>query len=237
MSKPRLLDLFCGAGGAAEGYRRAGFDVVGVDIKPQPRYPIGMFYFTGDALEVLRSGWVGDPTQDGPSWRVSDFDAIHASPPCQAYSTMSRRWNGNADKHPKLIARTRELLMATGLPHVIENVPGAPLYYPIRLCGSSFGLGVRRHRMFEFSVEMDVPTAPPCDHNSQPPKYRVYDHGKWYLSRTAPVYGHGGGKAKEQWSEAMGIDWMSREELTEAIPPAYTEFVGARLLEALAVRF
>lgn len=225
MSRPVLLDLFSGAGGAATGYHRAGFDVVGVDLRNQPNYPFE--FIQSDALEFL-SDWIHD--RDTGMNHERRFGAIHASPPCQRYSTMSRRWNGRATTHPDLVDPTRKLLQESGLPYVIENVPGSPLINPVQLCGSSFGLGVRRHRHFEANVAL---LPPRCDHQSQPRKYRVYDHGKWYLSRTAPVWGHGGGKAKDQWSEAMGIDWMTRDELAQAIPPAYTEYVGALLLTAL----
>src|SRR5665213_3193952 len=137
MSRPRLLDLFSGAGGAAVGYHRAGFEVVGVDIKPQPHYPFE--FRQKDALWVLEG-----ETMEG-------FDAIHASPPCQAYS-KARKLQGL--RHPDLIASVRELLLAISLPYVIENVPGAPLRNPVLLCGEMFGLGVRRERLFETNVEM-----------------------------------------------------------------------------------
>ena len=123
---------------------------------------------------------------------------------------------------------TRDLLEASGLPYVIENVVGAPLLDPIRLCGSSFDLGVQRHRLFESNLPL---FAPPCRHAAMPKRFRVYDHGKWYLSRTVPVYGLGGGKAMEHWAEAMDIDWMT-DELIEAIPPAYTEWIGRRMVAA-----
>jgi C-5 cytosine-specific DNA methylase len=213
--RPRLLDLFCGAGGAAVGYHRAGFDVVGVDIKPQPNYP---FHFVqGDALRIttdaeLRIGWV---------------DAIHASPPCQRWSTKTK----DREEHPDLITPLRSLLVETGLPYVVENVPGAPLHRDLVLCGSSFGLGVRRHRVFETNAAL---LGPACAHASQPPRYRLYDHGHWYESPVVHVFGTGGGKGREHWGDAMGIDWMTDAELAEAIPPAYTELIGAQLLAQLA---
>jgi DNA (cytosine-5)-methyltransferase 1 len=205
-----LLDLFCGAGGASRGYADAGFTVVGIDNRLQPHYPYP--FIQGDALDV--SLW------------PDRVDVIHASPPCQRYSTMSQRWNGRAETHPDLIEPTRTALRAAGVPYVIENVPGAPLIEPALLCGSMFGLGVRRHRLFEADRLLFTAV---CRHASQPPKYWTYDHGKWHMSPVAPVYGHGGGKAKDQWSEAMDIDWMTVTELAQAIPPAYTRWIGAQL--------
>ena len=210
---PRLLDLFCGAGGAAVGYHRAGFDeIVGVDLKPQPNYPFE--FVQADALEFPLEG----------------FDAIHASPPCQRYSALGSRYD--KQRHPSFIALVREKLRAARVPYIIENVRGAPLHAPIQLCGSSFGLAVRRHRLFECSFPI---MAPPCCHAFQRPQYPVYEHGKWFLSPVARVYGHGSGKATEHWASAMGIDWMCRDELSQAIPPAYTEFIGHQLLCTLEV--
>jgi C-5 cytosine-specific DNA methylase len=214
--RPRLLDLFCGAGGAAVGYHRAGFDVVGVDILPQPHYP---FEFIQEDVTVF---FRRDLDYDG-------FAAIHASPPCQRWSSKTT----NGDGHPDLITPLRPLLKATGLPYVIENVEGAPLDNPIMLCGSSFGLGVERHRLFESNVPL---MASPCAHGQQPKRYRLYDHGRWYLSRIVHVFGTGGGKGREHWQEAMGIDWTNdTDELREAIPPAYTELVGHQLLQHIQV--
>src|SRR5262245_32328515 len=142
--RPRLLDLFCGAGGAAVGYDRAGFQVVGVDIAPQPNYPFT--FGEADALEYLK--WIVLP-----SLGARKFAAIHASPPCQRWSTKTR----NPERHPDLIEPVRVLLESTGLPYVIENVPDAPLRDPVQLCGSSFGLGVQRHRSFETNFPLLVP--------------------------------------------------------------------------------
>lgn len=213
MTRPRLLDLYCGAGGAAMGYHRAGFDVVGVDINPQPRYPFDFYQF--DALNALLDRWL-----------LEGFDAIHASPPCQAYSQM------HASSGPDMIGPTRRLLEATGLPYVIENVEGAPLHDPILLCGSMFDLDVERHRLFEANWPLKDHDWP-CRHGIWAPRYDVHDHGRRYKSKVVPVYGNGGGKAAEHWPAAMGIDWMTRSELAEAIPPAYTAFVGTQLLEHL----
>ena len=153
MTRPRLLDLFCGAGGAAMGYHRAGFEVVGVDINPQPRYPFE--FHQADALEYPLAG----------------FDAIHASPPCQRFSTMTKRW-ARSSSHSDLIEPTRSRLRESMLPYVIENVAGAPLVGPIRLCGSSFGLPVRRHRLFEMSSPPLL--VPPCQHDG--PALQVTGH-------------------------------------------------------------
>ena len=202
----RLLDLCCGAGGAAMGYHRAGFEVVGVDIKPQPNYPFG--FHQADAVDFPLDG----------------FDAVHASPPCQSYTAYRRRGAGVGDGYPQLIAPIRDKLRASGLPYVIENVPGAPLDGPITLCGSSFGLDVRRHRLFESNIAL---TAPPCDHGWQTPRFppatnrtnlrRTVEVGVWRI----PL---------DVQRAAMGIDWMELRELTEAIPPAYTELIGAQLM-------
>ncbi len=194
------------------GYYHAGFDVVGVDINPQPNYPFE--FFQADALKYL-------------DW-VEGFDAIHASPPCQAHTAMKTM--PSAKEHPELVADTRAGIAQTGLPYVIENVVGAPLIDPTQLCGSSFNLGVRRHRLFEVSFPI---MGPPCAHGHQNGKFEVYEHGRWYLSPVAKVYGLGGGKAKDRWAEAMGIDWMTHAEMAQAIPPAYTEHIGSYLLASL----
>jgi DNA (cytosine-5)-methyltransferase 1 len=223
VTRPRLLDLYCGAGGAARGYHDAGFDVVGVDIAPQPNYPYD--FIQADALLYLRGLESVNAGINAPAW--FEFDAIHASPPCQAYSAMSvTRPEG---EWPDLIAPTRALLTASGLPWVMENVAGAPLINPIILCGTSFGLGAdgfehRRHRYFESSFPMLVPN---CHHSL--PAAPLYGHnpGRDWMRR----YGRSFGIALK--CEAMGIDWMNREELAEAIPPAFTDFIGAELLRQL----
>ena len=161
--KPRLLDLFCGAGGAGMGYHRAGFDVVGVDIKPQPNYPFGFHLgYAQDVLNHLIAGGIAEfrGGRDGRWFNLEAFDAIHASPPCQRYSTATKR-NGTQDDHPDLIGPTRELLKQAGLPYVIENVVAAPLEGFV-LCGTSFGLEtdgyrLRRHRLFECSWPVQHP--------------------------------------------------------------------------------
>ena len=201
----RLLDLFCGAGGAAMGYHRAGFDdITGVDIAPQPNYPFT--FVLGDALEyVMQHG--------------AEFDVIHASPPCQAYSEM-QKVHQNKEKHPELIEPVRELLIKSDKTYVIENVKGAPLINPIILCGTYFGLNIARHRLFESNVDL-FKLWPPCNHNGLYSKWRWEDKSKpenWRNER-------------EKLAKAMDIDWfMTRPEVREAIPPAYTEFIG-RLLQ------
>jgi DNA (cytosine-5)-methyltransferase 1 len=218
-SVPRLLDLFCGAGGAAMGYHRAGFEVVGVDLKPQPNYPFE--FIQDDALLILSRLTEGRDIAGG-GYVLGNFDAIHASPPCQAHSTLGSLWRDR--EHPDLVPQTRELLCATGLPYVIENVVGAPLHDPFLLCGSMFGLcangrQLRRHRIFESNVFVMRPV---CQHRGQP----------------VGVYGHGGGGSMtrgykgtaQEYREAMGIDWATRAEIAQAIPPAYCEHVGGFLL-------
>ena len=201
----RLLDLFCGAGGAAMGYSRAGFDeIVGIDINPQPNYPFT--FIQGDALQ--------------PPVDLSAFDLIHASPPCQAYSfaTIQHRHND----YPDLVGATQHLL--AGCHYVIENVEGAPLGASITLCGSTMGLDrLRRHRIFETSWPM---MSPGCNHSILREPLAVAGHsdqGRSYKNRTLP---HGIAARRE----AMGIDWMTRDELSEAIPPAYTEYLGRQFL-------
>ena len=202
----RLLDLFCGAGGAAMGYSHAGFKVVGVDNRPQPRYPFE--FHCDDAFAFLEK-------------HSHEFDVIHASPPCQAF-TSARVLNGR--EHPDMLTPMRTALSATGKPWVIENVPNAPMRVDIVLCGSQFGLGSKnggliRHRWFEFS-QPPFQLLPPCQH----------------AARTVSVFGHGGRIYHDvkDWREVMGIDWMSRDELAQAIPPAYTEWIGRRLMEAMS---
>jgi hypothetical protein len=224
VSKPRILDLFCGAGGCTKGYQRAGFYVVGVDNRPQPNY-CGDEFVQADALSF------GDPG-------LLRFDAVHASPPCQDFLNLSalNRALGRDIDHPRLIATVREKLLVSGLPYVIENVCDArpELRAPIRLCGSSFGLAVRRHRLFESNVPI---MALPCAHHLQREARfwtSVRPLGKPRLSSVVQVYGNGGGS--DRWAEAMGIDWMTKTELRQAIPPAYTEHIGHYLLAEIKAR-
>jgi DNA (cytosine-5)-methyltransferase 1 len=220
MTRPRLLDLFCGAGGCAAGYHRAGFDVVGVDNRPQPHYPFP--FVQADALEYVAA-------------HGTEFDAIHASPPCQAYVQRNKRL---ATRHPRLIEPTRKALMALGKPFVIENVEGAPLFFPVTLCGTLFGLPLRRHRLFESSFLL---LAPDCRH------WGTVANGDFAAVYECGGYGKRRGRVNgvrvrdrrppreaPSWESAMGIGWMTGKELTQAIPPAYTEYVGLQLLNALA---
>jgi DNA (cytosine-5)-methyltransferase 1 len=207
--KPKLLDLFCGGGGASMGYWLAGFDVVGVDVKPQPRYPFP--FFQADAIEFGR-------------FYGHRFDAIHASPPCQAYSRLAKRHPDR--KYPDLVEPTRAVLVAAETLYVIENVPEAPLIDPVTLCASSFGLGtdefqLRRHRAFETNWPLEVPA---CVHDARP---------------TISVAGHAGRASRNgsgtsaERREAMEIPWLGADPLSEAIPPSYAEWIGHQLVAQL----
>lgn len=207
----RLLDLFCGAGGASMGYHRAGFEVIGVDINPQPNYPFE--FHQADAL----------------TFPLHSFDAIHASPPCQAFTRAKhlRKAQGAETSALNLVEPTRARLRYLGVPYVVENVEGAPLY-GVTLCGSSFGLAVRRHRVFESNVY--IPSLP-CDHKTQGRPVGVYH----VLNDNIPQ----GGKTAETLEEgqrAMGIDWMTWNELKESIPPAYTEWIGGWVRDEVETR-
>lgn len=218
--RPLLLDLFCKAGGAAMGYYRAGFEIVGIDIEPQPRYP---FQFIQVDAMGLDEGF------------LSGFHAIHASPPCQRYSDLAKR-NGNAAAHPDLVEPVRKLLHFIGRPYVIENVEGAPLIDPVVLCGTMFdGLRVLRHRLFETDWPLQQPA-----HGKHPLVYTM-DRRKAHFQRldqeAAFVQVTGGGNySKAAAASAMGIDWMTKDELNQAIPPAYTRFIGEQLLAHLQLR-
>jgi DNA (cytosine-5)-methyltransferase 1 len=215
----KLLDLFCGAGGAAMGYSRAGFDeIVGVDVKPQPRYPFT--FVQGDALEYLAA-------------HGHEFDAIHASPPCQGYLNEHFRVtpSGHVRRdHPKLIADTRARLDAIGKPYVIENIESArkEMRTPITLCGTSFGLPLKRHRCFEVPFLM---LTLDCAHLREPKYPTQFRPKKGQAALACHVQVYGNGKGARHWPAAMGIGWMRREELAQAIPPAYTEYIGRQLLE------
>jgi hypothetical protein len=220
VSRPLLLDLFSGAGGSAVGYHRAGFDVIGVDVEPQPDYPFA--FYEGDALTVLRNLMWAYP--------FCDAAAVHASPPCPRYTTLAKGTNANVDDYPDLIGPTRELLTKTGLPYVIENVPSAPLRYPITLCGEMFGLDVIRHRLFESNVLLLQPKHP--RHRGRVAGWR---HGVKSTGPYLAVYGRGGDKGTiATRQQAMGCDWITDyDALGQAIPPAYTEYIGAQLLDAV----
>jgi len=210
--KPKLLDLFCGAGGSAKGYQRAGFYVVGVDIKPQPHY-CGDEFYQADAL----------------TYPLDGYDAYGASPPCQKWSKKSANW-GRERKHwvdyPDLIDAIRQLLRTIDKPYVIENVNGSPLDGTLMLCGTMFGLKIIKHRFFEFNWDMPMMSPISCNHKG------VYN--PW----------QGKGRSANKMREAMGIDWMpisggaSRKagytgDLFNAIPPAYTEYIGKYLMKAV----
>lgn len=215
--KPKLLDLFCGAGGAAVGYQRAGFHVIGVDIAPQPDYPFTCI--VGDALDFLAANW-------------RNFDAIHASPPCQASAALTKGTNKGRE-YVQLIPETRRLLRATGLPTVIENVQGSDLRRDLTLCGEMFGLDVIRHRYFELGGGF---LALQPEHIPHRGRVRGWRHGIYYDGPYVAVYGEGGGKGSvSEWQAAMGIDWTAdRKAIAEAIPPAFTEHIGAALLAHLS---
>jgi DNA (cytosine-5)-methyltransferase 1 len=224
---PVLLDLFCGGGGAAAGYAAAGFDVIGVDLDAQPDYPFP--FVRADALRL--------PVDLGA------VDAIHASPPCQRYSTAtgrSRRQAHDLDDWPDLVAPTRELLDATGLPWILENVEAAPLRNYVRLCGSSFGLDLRRHRLFELGGWPGPVLVPPCAHGWQTPRFRTLDGRRrkdGYLASVVGVHGHANYAGERALREAaMGIDWLPPRQLAQAIPPAYTAWLGGELLDHLQAR-
>ena len=205
----RLLDLFCGAGGASMGYVMAGFEVMGVDIYPQPHYPFA--FVQADAL----------------TFELEGFDVIHASPPCQKFSAYRRRGRGVGATAPDLIGAIRQRLCRASCPYIIENIPSAPLRNPILLCGSSFGLDVRRHRLFESTYLL---LSPECQHAWQTPRFapatnrvqqrRTVEVGVWRIPLVIQ-------------QQAMGIDWMTTRELSQAIPPAYTNFIGQQIITLL----
>jgi len=208
-NKPRLLDLFCGAGGAAMGYHRAGFQVVGVDIKPQPRYPFE--FHQADAL----------------TYPLDGFDAYHASPPCQGYS-ISRHmlWVKGGEL---LIPDIRQRLLRAGKPFVIENVPGAPLNNAIELSGMSFGLKIIRRRLFELQgFDILLVPSPRVETNYRVAGYVPYYHGTSVKRGHLPNIW-----TKQRLQKAMDIDWMDIKEMTQAIPPAYTEYIGLHLMRHL----
>ena len=215
--RPCLLDLFCGAGGAAKGYFQAGFHIVGVDFVEQPRYP---FKFICADVMTLDMAF------------LASFDAIHASPPRQRYSSLAGR-NGNAHDWPDMIDDVRKMLEASGKRYVLYNVPLAPLREAKLLCGTMFsGLRVLRHRLFETNFSV---TQPPCGahplvhtHNRARKHYGKTDEWRDFVQVTG-----GGNCSVASARDAMGISWATKKELNEAIPPKYTEYVGAFLREAL----
>lgn len=208
----KVLDAYSGAGGATKGYQLAGAHVTGVDIHPQPNY-CGDVFHQGDAIEYIQE-------------HGHKFDFIHASPPCQASSALTKGTNNDSygGSYPQLIPATRTALDAKGTPYVIENVAGAPIRKDLRLCGEMFGLAVIRHRYFEVSG-CTVPEPKHIPHRGRVAGCR---HGEWFDGPYFAVYGEGGGKGTvAQWQTAMEIHWTDvRVEIAEAIPPAYTAYIG-----------
>lgn len=205
MGRPRLLDLFCCAGGAAMGYHQAGFDVVGVDLEPQPNYPFT--FIKDDALELLQD-----------QGALSAYDAIHASPTCQTRARVTA-WRGRRSDHPDTLTPTLMALSVVDLPWVVENVPEATamgdLRADFRLCGTQFGLAVRRHRDFQIGNWSSFDLMQPCQCYRNP-RLLPFEH-----------------KAERAFADAMGCTWMTKYEARQAIPPAYTRFIGERLLAHL----
>lgn len=219
--RPRLLDLFCCQGGASRGYVDAGFEVVGVDIDPQPRYPYE--FVQADAIEYLKA-------------HGHEYDAIHASPPCQSFLNLGKVniALGRDYEYPNLIGPTRELLQGLGKPYVIENVQDASehLINPVRVCGTGLGQPIRRHRLFESNVPLEGIA---CEHK----RYTAQKYwtgwrpkGEKRLSTVVQVYGNAGGQ--HEWPDAMGIDWMDRHGFVEAVPPSYTAHIGRQLIERVS---
>ena len=209
--KPKLLDLYCGAGGCSAGYVRAGFDVTGVDLHPQPKYPFP--FIQADAIEYLLTHW-------------REFDAVHASPPCQEHSPSTLVWKAAGKAYTDLVTPTRAALLQCGLPYAIENVPGAPLENAVLLCGTMFGLELYRHRLFETSFPLPQPWH--REHMVKQAKMGRCPQPGEYMQ----VVGHFSGVPLAR--EAMEIPWMGQKELAQAIPPAYTQYVGVVLLAHLA---
>lgn len=216
MKKPVMLDAFCGVGGASVGYARAGFEVVGVDIDPQPDYPFK--FIQSDAISYIAK-------------YGHEYDAVHTSPPCQASATLTKGTNKGLE-YPDFIPETREVLAGLNVPTVIENVPSAAIRNDITLCGEMFGLGVVRHRFFEIdNIKIDQP-----EHIKHRGRVSGFRHGEWFQGPYFAVYGRGGGKGTvAQWKEAMGIDWTNnRKSIAQAIPPAYTEYIGSHIIKELS---
>lgn len=205
--KPKLLDLYCCGGGAGYGYEQAGFDVTGIDINPQPKHR-GKF-IQSDAIEYLIN-------------HFNEYDVIHASPPCQAYSTASMQFRKSGKKYVDLIEVTRYELIKTGKPYIIENVPGSPLLNPIELCGSMFGLKTYRHRLFESNITLKQP----FHHKHIYPNAKMGRKPK--DNEFIQYVGHFSGVNLVQ--EMTGLHWLGQSELAQSIPPQYTKYIGEQLM-------
>lgn len=217
MNKPVLLDIGCRQGGATRGYQLAGFYVIGVDIEAQPRY-IGDEFVQADGLDILQQVATGQ--------RICGdrINAVHTSWPCQSYSLTQRIQDRD---HPRLIEEGRDLLRATGLPYVQENVPGAPLLNPTELCGAMFGLRTYRHRLFEANFPLSAPAHP--------------EHGQQQIKMGRPVtegdfYQAVGNFSNVDYARRdMGVEWMTREGIRECIPPIYAEYAGNQLMTYMKI--
>jgi len=209
----KLLDLYCCGGGASYGYEQAGFDVTGVDIIDQPRHR-GKF-FKADAIEFLKKNH-------------QDFDVIHASPPCQAHSMASKQWRLKGKEYPDLIAPTRAALIETGLPYIMENVPGSPLIDPIEMCGAMFGMRTYRHRLFESNMPLTVPPHPV--HHAPNAKMGRPANDDEFIQ----YVGHFPGVKAVQ--EMTGLHWLGQKELAQSIPPQYTLYLGRQVLNFLDLK-
>jgi DNA (cytosine-5)-methyltransferase 1 len=224
--RPKLLDTFCCAGGAAMGYHQAGFEPYGIDIKPQPHYPFP--FLCMDALEALDRLIKGEALtfSNGETLYLRDFAAIHASPPCQFGSMATQQWRAAGREYPNLISPTRKQLVKSGLAYIIENVVGEPhLHNPIKINASLFQMRIRRTRYFETSFPMDFFLLP----KEEPSHFRM-GRPVTETSIITPV-GHFSGCAIAM--KRMEIDWMNQGELAQAIPPVYTKFIGEHLLKAI----
>lgn len=210
-----VLTLYSGAGGSGMGYHLAGFRVVGVDIAPQPWFPFE--FIQGDAIEIVMD--IG-----------KDFDFIDASPPCQRHSALTKGTN-HGRQYADFLPQTRDVLTGLGVPFLIENVAGAPLRKDLMLCGEMFGLKVIRHRFFEVhGVKVPQPV-----HKQHRGRVAGMRHGVWYRGPYVAVYGDGGGKGSlRDWQDAMGMPWVhDRKGIAEAVPPAYTEYIGKEILRSI----
>lgn len=216
-----ILDLFCCAGGAAMGYSKAGFEVVGVDICDQPHYPFP--FIKMDAFEFLKNA------------DLTKFDAIHASPPCQRYTRLKSQSGMSEEEwdvlHPDLIPSIREALIRSRKPYIIENVVGSPLKEPIRLRGDQFGLYTQRERLFESNVPLHEPGRKSHRHGTKHPNQGISEDGFISIAGNGHVSGLNQTQVKLYWGFALGgIDWMDIKELSQAIPPVYTEYIGRQLM-------